>query len=56
MKSTMNLSNKVSMNLPYMCMENEMEGSPGLQDVKKLKHVGCVWTRVVVKPRTKSAN
>ena len=28
-----------------------MEGSPGLQDVKKLKHVGCVWTRVVVKAK-----
>ena len=33
-----------------------MEESQGLQDLKKLKYIGCIWTRVVVKAKTKSAN
>jgi hypothetical protein len=24
--------------------------------IKKMKYIGCIWTRVVVKARTKSAN
>ena len=33
-----------------------MKESQGHQNDKKLKYVGCNWTRVVVKAETKSAN
>ena len=33
-----------------------MGESQGLQNIKKSKYIGCIWTRVVVKAKTKSAN
>ena len=56
MKSIINLSNKVTLTLTHKYMNIFMEESQGLHDLKKLKYIGCIFNRVVVKANTKSAN